>query len=194
MDVDTKTFSLQNLDPDKELELLLDPDSWTRGTKDRLGEASGSGRPHSITIHWWGDPAEHRSGRPEASLEWLKGLAANRGGTSYYLAGVETETKIVRVYQILDEKSVKWTKTSGGENSIGVEMMPFDSETPDWQVSALIDLAARVVAHLWERWPHLAGQPIRGHGDWIPSGCPGEYTKYFSEIQNKANEILEGER
>ena len=104
--LDTETLNLDRLDPDHKNRMMLDPDTWTREQReanqpipDNLGAVATDFRydtsrdsinfnadtkgPTSITIHWWGEPAYYRSGRPEGTLAWLTGITGNRGSSAH---------------------------------------------------------------------------------------------------------------
>lgn len=211
--LDTETLSLDRLDPKHEHRLLLDPDAWTREqratdqpidaidmvaadfrydtSKDSINYNRDTRGPTSITIHWWGEPAHHRSGQPEGVLAWLTGITGNRGSSAHYVATVNTASREPVVYQIIADADAAWHAghTDANWNSIGIEMMPWDTATPVWQQAALLELAAELVASLWHRWPNLRTVPLKGHRDWMSTECPGSYYPRLGSIYSRAQQL-----
>lgn len=213
--LDTETLSLDRLDPKHEHRLLLDPDAWTRQqrtadqpidaidvvaadfrydtSKDSINYNRDTRGPTSITIHWWGEPAHHRSGQPDGVLAWLMGITGNRGSSAHYVATVITASREPVVYQIVNDADAAWHAghTDANWNSIGVEMMPWDNITSAWQRDALLEVAAELVASLWHRWPNLRNVPLKGHRDWMSTECPGAYYPRLGDIYRRARQLYD---
>ena len=144
--------------------------------------SDGGRGPDSITLHWWGSPSLHRTGVGAGVARYLSTRAAQ--ASAHYVATVQAADRAEIVYQIIADADNAWHSGSnaGNATSLGIEMMPFDAQTPDWQVDALIRVAAQLVASLWHRWPHLKDQPLRGHQYWVETACPGNYQPRLHEI------------
>lgn len=215
--LDAETLSLDRLDPKRLYRDELDPDDELRrrlrageivdpsnqlgarparfkydSSLDSINFNRDYAGPTSITYHWWGEPRNHRAGQPHGVLDWLRGVTGNRDSSAHYVATVITATREPVVYQIINDADVAWHAghTHANANSIGIEMMPFDDLTPDWQRDALLELAAELGASLWARWPGLENVRYYGHQDWYNTACPGNYYPRLSAIHQRSKQLL----
>ena len=157
---------------------------------DSLNYNYDTAEPTSITMHWWGSPSLHRKGIGSGVAYYLSNRSANV--SAHYVATVQTHDGADIVYQIVADTNDSWHSGNwqGNKTSIGIEMMPFDNQTPQWQVEALLNLAAELVASLWHRWPNLKDKKLFGHKDWgTQTACPGNYYGYLEDIYNRAKAL-----
>lgn len=154
-------------------------------TKHTTPNQSGDFKAESITIHWWGEPSHHRSGKIGGVVNWL---CQSRAGASahFVVSGVTGE-----MAQIVDLDHAAWhaANWTGNHRSIGIEMHPWDSSTPKSQIEADLDAAAYVVALCWHWRPKLKGKALKGHRDWHNTQCPGNYYRELGEIRRRALKI-----
>lgn len=145
--------------------------------------------PSSITIHWWGSPSLHRSGVGLGVARYLSTRAAR--ASAHYVATVQTTDRAKIVYQLIADADNAWHSgsTVGNATSLGIEMMPYDNQTPGWQIDALLELAAELVASLWHRWPNLRNKPLHGHQYWVRTACPGSYQLQLDRIHRRAQQL-----
>lgn len=139
---------------------------------DRTSPNSTAGRSGrtitSITIHWWGDPAQNPTA--EGVVNWLCNPASQ---VSAHLVVTGTGRK---VWQIVNDADTAWHAGNweGNLTSIGIECDP-RCRDEDY------DVIAEVVADLWRYYGKL---PIRGHNSWSATRCPGNYD--LGRIQREA--------
>lgn len=134
----------------------------------------GGNKIQSITIHWWGDPAQSPSA--EGVVNWLCNPAAQ---VSAHLVVTGTGR---RVWQLVNDQDTAWHagNWTGNQTSIGIECDP-RCRDEDY------DTIAEVIADLWRYYGKL---PLRGHNSWVATRCPGNYD--LGRLQRLAEVKLSG--
>lgn len=119
----------------------------------------GGNKIQSITIHWWGDPAQNPSA--EGVVNWLCNPSSQ---VSAHLVVTGTGR---RAWQIVNDQDTAWHagNWTGNQTSIGIECDP-RCRDEDY------DTIGEVIADLWRYYGKL---PLRGHNSWVATRCPGNY-------------------
>jgi len=110
-----------------------------------------------ITIHWWGDPAQHPTF--DAVVNHL--CNPNAKVSAHYV--VEAGRRV----QLVDEANAAWHAGSaiGNATQVGIECNPRASDEDYVEIAALIaDIRAR-----------KGDKPLWPHKHWYNTACPGVY-------------------
>lgn len=145
---------------------------------------SGDFSADSVTIHWWGDPANHRrAGTFTGIARFLAGPNERQASAHFVVSGLERKLAC-----LVDLDHAAWHAGvwQGNHRSVGIECRPWDSRTPAAEVEAELDAVAYTVALIWHWRPKLKGQRLKGHRDWYGTACPGSYYGRLDDIRDRA--------
>lgn len=118
----------------------------------------GQGRVvKSITIHWWGDPAQNPQFMGVVSY-----LCRENGNTSAHVVA-----EAGRVAWIVDGTEAAWHagNAAGNATSIGIECNPRASDGDYQTIGELVRDIRKIYGDI----------PIRPHNSWQSTQCPGNY-------------------
>ncbi|MST49502.1 peptidoglycan recognition family protein [Mobiluncus porci] len=148
----------------------------------QLGNANKGPRPawaRYIVIHHWGDPAAHRNVKPAAIASFL-----NRPGGNSSAHAVVGPWEVI---QICPWQRIAWHAPGGNAYGIGLELKPFDSQTPKEEVDAIFETTAWLIAYLWHVCPGL-DRKLRWHKQFYNTACPAEWIARISDLEKRAAE------
>ena len=129
------------------------------------------GSPNCIVIHHWGiDGQSH-----QAVVNWL--CRPNGNSSAHYVASAGLVTCIV------DPDDRAWHAGRGGNpRGIGIECRP-ECSSGDFHT------VAELIADLRSVYGHL---PLKGHKDFMNTGCPGRWYSRLAELSALADSIKTG--
>lgn len=150
---------------------------------------SGDYSAESITIHWWGEPANHRSGTTfDNTARFLASDNPNDSSAHFIVSGVEKKLACLVDLDHAAWHSGNWT---GNHRSVGIECRPWDAKTPKTEIELEMQAAAYTVALIWHWRPKLKGQKLKGHRDWYNTACPGNYYQRLDDLRQRALELYQ---
>lgn len=158
------------------VEVKLTPANFTLGRESQV--------PEMVVIHWWGAPSLYR--KPEAHGSVVDYFHAERepGSSAHVVASYQRRTQVV-----LDEDTA-WHAGNWSVNltSLGLELMPFDEETPPEQVRGTFTAAAEAIAVWLSHWPTLE---LVQHSFVSSRGteCPGRWGLPLASLLEHARRL-----
>lgn len=139
------------------------------------------GFPAFIVIHHWGTPATHRNVKPATIADFL-----NRPGGNSSAHAVIGPWEVI---QICPWQRVAWHAPGANAYGIGLELKPFDDQTPKDEVSAVFETAAWLIAYLWHVCPGL-DRKLRWHQQFYNTACPAEWISLIDSLEKRAAEYF----
>lgn len=145
---------------------------------------NGAASIDAIVVHWWDAPEN-------APTFWrtLKSLLGQRDASAHYVVEAQRVACIVapglRAWHVRsnDFRRVMPNITDINAHSIGIECNPRCSAADQ-------ETLAQLIADLWTDYGRI---PIYGHCDFMATMCPGSYYPLLAEIEQRAEEIYQGE-
>lgn len=119
--------------------------------------------PAAITIHHWGDPADHRAPTAfDGVRNWLMGQGGNSNSSAHEVI------EAGRVAVLAPATSATWHSGDprGNARNYALELHPRASD-------ADYDTAAQRIADLWDSWGREV--PLDRHQDYTATACPGAW-------------------
>lgn len=154
-------------------------------TKHTSPNQSGDFVAEAITIHWWGEPGNHRGNTVQGVIDWLCNPKAE-ASANFVVSGKERTLAC-----LVDLAHAAWHAADheGNHRTVGIECRPFDDKTPPAEVEAELQAVAYTIALVWHWRPKTKNKPLKGHRDWASTECPGNYYPRLDDLVKRAQKI-----